>query len=95
MNDRFTLIRSQSPINRRQDRQDKQTVPTYQANLFKEVALLPKPKTPVPYVQRNKPLMTLRLDLGPRVGTHSVHVYKEDVNASQVAERCLNRTNAL
>jgi hypothetical protein len=60
----------------------KSNVPTYSANLFKESPKVQRPKTPVAYTPRDKPLMTLRVDLGDRVGMHLVSVYKDDVNGS-------------
>lgn len=98
MNERFSKIRSLSPLNKRPDSaiaKIKEVAPTYEANLFKQPAQQTKNKSFASYSQREKPLMILRVDLGQRAGGFQVvQIFKDDINASLIAERVLKMSSA-
>ena len=57
-------------------------MPIYEANLFRTPPQVPKVSQVVPFSQRERPLMTLRIDLGPRFGQHLAQLFKDDVSSS-------------
>ena len=83
VNERFVKMRSQSPILKTTQRSpNPAAVPVYEANLFRTPPQVPKVSQVVPFTQQERPLMTLRIDLGARFGQHLAYLLKDDISSS-------------